>query len=334
MACLSTEMGRFHGCNHSTMSTKNTKMNFPQIAEGWKAQKRKYVKTSTYATYVTLADKHIIPFFQNKAHIDEQAVQQFIDQKLAEGLSIKTVKDILQILHGILHYGFRHCGLPQFDYSVHWPATAQQRTLPVLSQKDQRRLTAYLMQQQEKKPARRRLRNLGVLICLQTGLRIGELCGLRWEDVDLAQGLLHVRRTVSRVYYKDGAERKYELLVDSPKTPSAIRDIPIAGALLRDIRPMAGPPGTYVLSGGPAPLEPRTMREHYYRLLRRLGMGRIRFHGLRHSFATRCVETGCDYKTISAILGHASISTTMDLYVHPGIDQKRRCIEKMMRGVG
>ena len=90
----------------------------------------------------------------------------------------------------------------------------------------------------------------------------------------------------------------------------------------------------YVLTNEEKPTEPRTYRNYYYRLMQRLDIPCLKYHGLRHSFATRCVESNCDYKTISVLLGHANITTTLNLYVHPNMEQKKRCIGKMFRSLG
>lgn len=89
----------------------------------------------------------------------------------------------------------------------------------------------------------------------------------------------------------------------------------------------------YVLSNDVVPIEPRTYRNYYMKLMKHLGIPPLKFHGLRHSFATRCIESRCDYKTVSVILGHADISTTLNLYVHPGAEQKKKCIDKMLRSL-
>ena len=90
-------------------------------------------------------------------------------------------------------------------------------------------------------------------------------------------------------------------------------------------------PDFFILTNDSRPTEPRTYRNHFNRLLKQLGIPAIKFHAMRHSFATRCIESDCDYKTVSALLGHASVSTTLNLYVHPNLEQKHRCIRRMCR---
>lgn len=114
-----------------------------------------------------------------------------------------------------------------------------------------------------------------------------------------------------------------------------MRDIPIGSNLLRVLRPICGLVSAtdFVLTNSDKPLEPRMYRHYYKRFMDKLGMPDMKFHGLRHTFATRCIESNCDYKTVSSILGHSSVSTTLNLYVHPDMGQKRKCIDRMLKSV-
>ncbi len=176
-------------------------------------------------------------------------------------------------------------------------------------------------------------RNLGVYICLSTGIRIGEICALTWDDIDTDTGIISVRKTVQRIYIIEQDCKRTELLLDTPKTKNSIRDIPMTKDLLRILKPlkrlMNG--SFFVLTNDTKPTEPRTYRNYYKKLIGDLNIPDLKFHGLRHSFATRCIESNCDYKTVSVILGHSNISTTLNLYVHPNLEQKRKCIERMSK---
>lgn len=303
---------------------------FKEMAALWKADKRRWVKPGTYATYVTLLNKHILPFFSPAdVPLTDQSAQTLADAMLSRGLSIKTVKDCVLVLRMIVKYGARQGAWPMLEMEVHYPAPTSLTSPMVLSRHDQKRLQTYLQEHFS-------FRNLGLLICLQGGLRIGEVCALQWQDLNMADGLIIVRKTIQRIYLADGDERENRLLIHSPKTASSFREVPLEKSLLRLLRPLKKVvlPHYYVLTNGPEPLEPRTYREYFHRLMRQLGLPPLRFHGLRHSFATRCIESKCDYKTVSVILGHASIATTLNLYVHPGTEEKKRCVERMVRGLG
>ena len=306
------------------------KKTFEEVACAWKTEKRLYIKKTSYAAYVHLLNKHLLPWFSAQSSLDEKTVQEYVNGKLKEGLGEKTVKDSLIVLKMILRFGWKNGALPQFDYKVIFPTTAEKyRCLPVLQLQDQKKLCFYLLNNPTP-------RNLGILICMQSGLRIGEVCGLMWQDIDLSAGEIHVRRTVSRIWLSDGDEKQNELHIGTPKTLSSVRDIPLSRNLAAIVRLLKKKksPTSYVLSDAEIPLEPRYYRDYFRNLLCRLGIPPIRFHALRHTFATRCIESGCDYKTVSVILGHSSLATTMDLYVHPGFAEKKKAIEKMARALG
>ena len=305
-------------------------LSFRQVAALWKEEKRLYVKKSSYAIYVNLLNLYILPAFRGSTRPGQEDVQAFADRMLADGHALKTVKDTLLVLRMILRLGTKLGAWPAVDSGVHFPTQAQREKAPaVLSVDQQKRLLGYLRQNPSAK-------NIGILICLYAGLRIGEICALQWRDLDLRSGVLHVRKTVQRISFADDGVRENYLLLGPPKTSSSLRDIPLPGALTRMLRPLGrqASPDFFVVSGSSTPYEPRYYRAYFRRLLARLGIPPVRFHALRHSFATRCIQSRCDYKTVSAILGHASISTTLDLYVHPGLEDKKKAIEKMARGLG
>ena len=307
-----------------------TPITFKEVATAWKADKRQYVKNATYAIYTRLCNCLILPVFGDITAPDEKSVQSFANDLLQRGYAIKTVKDTMLVLKMIIRYGEKLGAWPHLEYTVHYSTTAEvPRQMPVLAPHHLNVLLRHLRSNFS-------FRNLGLLICLQSGLRIGEVCGLQWKDIDVENGVLRVRKTVQRISISDGDIREYFLSVDVPKKPSSLRDIPLSKELKDLARPFKKVmnPDFYILSGGMAPEEPRSYRAYFSALLRRLGIPPIRFHALRHSFATRCIESKCDYKTVSVILGHASISTTLDLYVHPGYSEKKRCIDRMARTLG
>ena len=133
----------------------------------------------------------------------------------------------------------------------------------------------------------------------------------------------------------EGREKHTEVIIDTPKSKNSIREIPIAKDLLRMIKPFKKVVNGnfYVLTNSDQPTEPRTYCNYYKRLMEQLNMPKLKFHGLRHSFAIRCIESKCDYKTVSVLLGHSNISTTLNLYVHPNMEQKKKCVEQMFRAL-
>ena len=302
-------------------------MNFKDISTLWKEEKRKFVKLSTISAYAVILENHLLPTFGNKVIvITEQEVQQFVLLKLDAGLSQKTVKDFLIVLKMIYRYGvkineFQHC-----DWDIKYPNVQESKALEVLNITNHKKLMAFVSENFT-------FRNLGILMCLQTGMRIGEVCALQWGDIDLQKGVVSISKTIERIYIIDSEVKHTELIISSPKTQNSHRDIPLSKTLLQMLRPLKRIVNDkfFIITNEEKPTEPRTFRNYYKTVLRTLNIPPLKFHGLRHSFATRCIESNCDYKTVSVILGHSDISTTLNLYVHPNDEQKKKCIDKMLR---
>lgn len=299
-----------------------------QITEEWKEEKKKYVKKSTYAAYQLLIQNHIKPYFGDLYEVNEEKVQQFVFDKLDAGLSEKTIRDIIIVLKMILKFGIKNGYLEYVQIDVKFPSKQDKKNLDVLSKADQKKFMEHLRNNFT-------FKNLGIFICLSTGMRIGEICGLRWRDVDTAEGVIKVRHTLQRIYIIEGETRHTELLLDTPKTANSVRDIPMSSELLKMLKSLnkVVNENYYVISNDIKPIEPRTYRNYYKKLCKQLDIPELKFHGLRHSFATRCIESKADYKTVSVLLGHSNISTTLNLYVHPNKEQKKKTIDKMLRSL-
>lgn len=303
-----------------------SKKTFSQIVELWKVDKKLYVKKSTLSAYILLTENHLLPEFGNSSEIEEEQVQKFVFQKLEHGLSQKTVKDILIVLKMILKFGAKNKWIQFTPFQIQYPTLRENQQIEVLSRTHQKKVMNYIQEHFT-------FRNLGIYICLSSGIRIGEICALTWEDVDTDNGIIHIRKTIQRIYIIENGERRTELLLDSPKTKNSIREIPMSRELLRMLKPFKKivNPTFFVLTNDSKPTEPRTYRSYYKNLMRLLEIPEIKFHALRHSFATRCIESKCDYKTVSVLLGHSNISTTLNLYVHPNLEQKKKAIDQMFR---
>ena len=305
-----------------------TEKNISQIADLWKEEKRQFVKKSTFAAYSLIVETHLQPAFGNLTAVTEKDVQDFVLQKLNGGLSQKTIKDMLIVLRMILKFGAKknYCVYAPID--VIFPTDRERQELEVLSIANQKKIMRFVEDNFT-------FRNLGIFICLSTGIRIGEICALTWDDIDAENGVIHIRKTIQRIYIRENGIKKTELLIDTPKTATSMRDIPMIKDLYEILKPLKKVVNNdyFVLTNEATPTEPRTYRNYYKKLLDKLGIPPIKFHGLRHSFATRCIESKCEYKTVSVILGHSNISTTLNLYVHPNYEQKKKCIDKMFRKI-
>ena len=302
--------------------------NISEIVKLWRADKKQYVKKSSYAAYMLLIENHLLPVFGDSTSIAEANVQAFVLKKLAQGLSQKTIKDMLIVLKMILKFGAKYKWIEYNPFDIQFPTERDNPQLEVLSRTNQKKIMTYIQDHFT-------FRNLGVYICLSSGMRIGEICALTWEDIDVSTGIVSVRRTIQRIYTVEDGVRKTELVLDTPKTKNSIRDIPISKDLLRIMKPMKKVVNNsfFVLTNDAKPTEPRTYRSYYENFMKELDIPKLKFHGLRHSFATRCIESKCDYKTVSVLLGHSNISTTLNLYVHPNMEQKKKAIEQMLKAL-
>ena len=299
-------------------------MKINEIIELWKKEKILYVKKSTYSAYLLILENHISPYFGELDDVEEKDVQDFALNKLTSGLSAKTVKDLIIVIKMILKFAYKNKLLEYKEIDIKFPTESDKSDFEVLSIAEHKKLLKYVQENFT-------FRNLGIYICLSTGMRIGELCGLQWCDIDIDNGIIKVRKTVQRIYVVEKDRRYTEILIDSPKTKNSIRDIPMTNELIKVIKPLKKIVNNnfFVLTNDEKSTEPRTFRSYYQKLIKRLGLPNLKFHGLRHSFATRCIESKCDYKTVSVILGHSNISTTLDLYVHPNMEQKKKCVDQM-----
>lgn len=281
------------------------------------------------AAYVLILENHILPCLGDKDSLYEQEVQAFVLQKLEKGLSIKTIKDILIVLKMVMKFGVKNEWMNYYEWDIKYPTTTANKELEVLSVVNHRKILSYIQ-------SHFTFIGLGIYISLSTGLRIGEICALKWSDINVVDGTITVSRTIERIYIIEGEKKHTELVINTPKTKNSCREIPMSKELLAMIKPLKKVLNDdfYVLTNNERPTEPRTYRNYYNNLMVKLNIPKLKYHGLRHSFATRCIEAGCDYKTVSALLGHSNISTTLDLYVHPNMEQKKRCITKMFKSLG
>lgn len=299
-----------------------------EIAAAWKEYKRPYVKQSTMAAYALILENHILPTFGEDNSLPEQSVQAFVLHKIESGLSTKSVKDILIVLKMVMKFGVKKEWMTYYEWDIKYPPSSENKVLDVLSVTNHRKILNHIQ-------SHFTFMGLGIYISLSTGLRIGEVCALKWSDINVTDGILTVNRTIERIYIIEGEKKHTELVINTPKTKNSCREIPMNKELLGMLKPLKKVVNDdyYILTNDERPIEPRTYRNYYKRLMEKLDIPKLKCHGLRHSFATRCIEVGCDYKTVSVLLGHSNISTTLNLYVHPNMEQKKLCIDKVFKSL-
>lgn len=306
---------------------------FKDILEAWQDSNRVRLKEASVSRYQNLIDSHILPELGNKrmGQLSAAMINRFLADKLekgrldgAGGLSAAYVRSITLVISSAITYGVRENLCSPLRSPITKPSPPQ-KELSILSVPQQDTLEEALQDDINEE-------KLLIYITLYTGLRIGEACALRWEDINLEAKILYVRQTVSRVWYFENEKKRSKLIVGLPKTKSSLRCIPICSKLYAILKnyPYRKKYG-YVLpnlSNGEF-TSPRTFEYRYKRILNSCGLAPVNYHALRHTFATRCIERGVDIKSLSEVLGHADASITLNTYVHSSIELKRIQLEKL-----
>ena len=294
---------------------------FRSIAAQWEQQLEGRVKESTKVKYHQILHKHLLPLFADLplTSITHQKIEDSA-QKLLQNLAPRTVADILSVLRSILRFAMRRGETIASDGSS-VRIRRQTKPIRVLSIREQQALCGQLLAEPSPK-------NIGILLSLHTGLRLGEICALRWEDISFEERTLSVFRTAQRICNIEDAYPRTRIIVTAPKSHDSIRTIPLTPDLVRLLHSLAVPRQGYFLSG-PNITEPRTMQYHFAKVAASIGIEGATFHTLRHTFATRCVELGFDVKSLSEILGHSTVNLTMNRYVHPTMDLKRCNMQRL-----
>ncbi len=278
-------------------------------------------KYSTCIKYQYICDCHLKKFAykNNISEITSEMCEEYLieEQSVAgQMLSLSTMKTICHVLNQILKYGKSNVriSLPE---KVTLSYKFSSKEIAIFSTEEQRKLLKFLYDKMDRY-------KLGILICLFSGLRLGEICALKMKDIDLFNKCINVSQTVQRI--KSDGEHKTALYCASPKSVDSIRTIPICDDLIELLIKM-NIQDEYLLNTNSL-MEPRTYQYMFSRYLKSVSISKKNFHSLRHTFATNCIESGMDVKCLSEILGHSDIKTTMNRYVHPSMDNKRHQINK------
>ena len=276
-------------------------------------------KKSTNTNYLYMLNSKIIPYFANikKKNISLDIINSFTNKLIDDGLSPKTIKDILVMLKQILNIGDIHIKITM--------PKVPKKEIEVLTNKELEKLEEYIVNNLDNT-------TLSIYLSLYTGLRIGELCGLKWDNIDLKDKRIFIDKTLIRVKNNEqNARRKTRVILDTPKSESSIREIPIPNFLIPLLKEYSKNVTleTYLTTGTEQYVETRTHSNRYKSILKKLELPNYKYHALRHTFATRCIEDGCDPKTLSQILGHSSVKITLEKYVHPSYDNKVKMMNRL-----
>ena len=333
--------------NHNIINThslspvllKNEKALFDELCKKWLETIKNSVKESTYTRYFRTVYKYILPFFAKYEirHLSLESINEFKETLVSRGglrketISSKSITDILTVLKAVLNYNIEHIPTELDVKKIRLPKK-NKPIIKALTYDSQRKLEKMIFELKNETA-------LGVFISLFLGLRIGEVCALRWSDFDLENKVLYIKRTVGRISDLSSSPSKTKLIITEPKTESSARSIPLPSFVyngllsykrrLELMQNEAMSLDDFVVSAKGKACDPHTFYYRYKRLLKEAGVEIYNFHALRHTFATRCVEAGFDAKSLSEILGHKSVTTTLSVYVHPTIKQKQLQMEKL-----
>lgn len=289
---------------------------FSEAADHWLekiAGKRKY---STYIKYRNIYRLYLEETLGPCLLCDtsgSELQEKISDHVLESRLSDSIKKSVCCVTNQILKFAAK-------EYSVHIPVLnpeapkRENRLVETFTRQEQSRLLECIYGSLD-------LFKIAMLLCMYTGMRLGELCALKWTDLDVRDEVVTVNRTVQRIAVK-GCETKTILMETEPKSVYSKRTIPLSAEILGLLKGIQGDK-PYVF-GGDKPLEPRTMQYRFQKILDEADVDGRNFHILRHTFATNCVESGMDVKTLSVILGHSDVKITLNRYVHPTMDSRRR----------
>jgi len=317
--------------NHTN---KKTKTSFNEIFNSWINYKKYFIKDSTYNKYLNLYNNYIHVYFKsiNIEQISNLDIQDFIiylmnlnSHKTNKGLSTSTIKSTVYIIKSTMLFAQKDKYINNISFQVKIP-NQEVKKIQFLTRSEQKDLEKFVKNKYS-------IISFAILLCLYTGLRIGELCALTINDIDLNKKFINVDKSVQRIQKKKNSNpmaSKTSLIITIPKTKNAVRKIPISSVLnsiLEKYLPLvAGKKYLFSNKDGNM-IDPRTIQYQFKQVLEKAELPPISFHALRHTFATRCIELGMDMKTLSEILGHSNVTTTMSIYVHSTELQKKEQIE-------
>lgn len=312
------------------IKTSSARLRFKDVLLLWLSINQIRIKKSTEAKYKNMIETHILPELGNiyVSDLNSNIINIFLDKKLKHGkvsgkggLSPSYVKTIAVIIESALKYAQSEGYCLPLNSPILKPSI-KKKELKILTPATQEVFEKILLKNTDET-------KLGIFIVLQTGLRLGEICALIWDDIDFKSKTINVKNTITRVRCDKG-ETKSKLIIDTAKTESSIRKIPISSVLMPVLMKMhESAVSKYVVSNTNRFVSTRTFEYRYKSLLHKYGICEINFHALRHTFATRCIEAGVDVKSLSEILGHSNVSITLNTYVHPSMEVKRTQIEKL-----
>jgi integrase len=303
---------------------------FKAAATAWLDSQKSQLKQSSIVKYTNLLSTYLYPYFGtiHVTGITRENVILYSNELLysggvkKKGLSPKTVSSILSVLKSVLLYAEQTWNYTVI--SIEGVSVKQvQKPMRVLTLIEQKSLSEYLTNNLS-------CSNLGIMVCLYTGIRIGEICALKWEDISFDEQTIYIHKTMQRIQTPDDSIEKTKIIITEPKSVCSVRKIPLPDELFKVLKENRERNDAFLLTGHyKYYIEPRTMQNRFKAVINECHIEDANFHALRHTFATRCIELGFDIKSLSEILGHASVNITLNRYVHPSMELKQRNMNKL-----
>ena len=287
------------------------------------------LKYRTYKRYQEIVKLHLIPnlgrFELNK--LTPFTLQSFVAKllncgnlKTGKGLSANSVNSIITVLQTSLKTAYSLDYIEEYTANKIKRPKMNEKKVDCLSYKEQKKLELEIMSRDKPK-------YFGILLCLYTGLRIGELLALEWSDIDFLSGEVQINKSCYDGKNFDGV---FARITDTPKTVSSIRVIPLPKSLIPFIREAKRKSlSKYVVSNAEKTISIRSYQRTFVSIQKKLKIPCRGFHCLRHTFATRALECGMDVKTLSEILGHKSPTVTLNRYVHSLMEHKKEMMNRL-----
>lgn len=294
-----------------------------ELINEWLNYKKVILKESSYYRYIYMINQYILPYLNNIKMVNIVSYDfNNLVVELMKTLKATSIKNVIGLLKSILSYAYKKYG---YEYNFNFVSLPKihKAELRVLTQREKNRLEKYCLKNNN-------LRDIGIVICLNTGLRIGEICALKWNCINLEKRVIKVQYTMQRIY--DKIEKKSKISIDVPKSENSLRTIPISTKLYSILKPLKKQykSNCYFLTGSSNNyIEPRNYQNYFKKCIKVCKIKDFHFHQLRHSFSTECINVGMDIKSLSEILGHSDIKITLQKYVHSSFSTKKKYLERL-----
>lgn len=281
------------------------------------------VKSSTYAQYYWLCNNYIVPFFKNNYlhNITDDHIQNFIITLEKRNLASGTIRNIFALLRKMLIAAENNQLLFGSPYKKIRLPHKKNNSVVALSRTDQRKLEAIAFNEKGCSP---------IILSLYLGLRIGEISGLKWSDIDFNKEVVYIKRTVSRVKTSFEAGNKTNIIISTPKTEQSSRVVPLSKKIIHYLlNKKEYSQSDYVVTCKNSLAEPRVIRYRFKSAIKKAAISDTHFHILRHTFATRCIEMGTDITSLSKLLGHTSVKMTLDIYTDSMLESRKEIVQRL-----